>query len=251
MYKELEDLQQAFLDRLVDSNSKGIDAYLAGVYKNRFKIYENSYIIRLLNCLCDSYPATFALVGEDVFKSTAFDYISCHPSTSPSINMISMDFVNYIESVFGRGYIFELAQLELNIYKSIHFPSGIYVTRDKLLSIAPNDWPELTFLLLENASFSKFRFDVVRTWEENLVSLNCDISKLDIPYCFIFWRSEAKLKYKKISEFDFELLSLIREEKKFAEVCEYMAVNFKGDELQSNLLNSIASFVDIGSLTIK
>src|SRR5579864_3495672 len=52
---------------------------------DRISIYANAYFYRLLDCLCEEYPATFAVVGSDNFATLARDYLQACPPTEPSI----------------------------------------------------------------------------------------------------------------------------------------------------------------------
>src|SRR5260370_20294575 len=51
----------------------------------RVNIYAKAYFYRLLDCLYEEFPATFAVVGSDNFAALVRDYLLACPPTEPSL----------------------------------------------------------------------------------------------------------------------------------------------------------------------
>jgi len=236
---------------LREPDNTDIEKYLDDRSRARFKIYENAYIIRLVSSLCKSYSTTFDLLGNDAFKSTAFDYISEHPSNEASINIVSLGFADYIKEVFEGGYIHEMACLELSVYKAVQLQGADPIKTNELNAIQPMCWGALHFTLAANVSIVNFKYDVVATWEKS-VNLGCQTKVKELPIAcnYVFWRVQEKIKYCKLSNVKLKFLHLVQEGLPFGSICEHLMAECETSEpekeigvlLQGFIIDKLLSF---------
>jgi hypothetical protein len=89
----------------------------------RVNIYANAYFYRLLDCLREEFPATFAVVGDDNFTALVRDYLLACPPTEPSIFYASRHLSGFLDDhpLNQRWpFITELARLERTIVDVFH-----------------------------------------------------------------------------------------------------------------------------------
>jgi hypothetical protein len=63
----------------------------------RLSIYANGYVLRLLECLREEFPALRSFVGASVFDAFAGAYIITRPSRSPSLFDLGSGFPQFLE----------------------------------------------------------------------------------------------------------------------------------------------------------
>ncbi len=91
----------------------------------RLGIYRHGYFARLVECLEDDYPAVRAVLGSDDFELLCLEFISAHPSHSPSLNFYGAPFAEYCRSWDDprAAFVSDLARLEWAVVEAIHAES--------------------------------------------------------------------------------------------------------------------------------
>lgn len=64
----------------------------------RLAIYARGYLDRLLSCLRADYPATRALVGDEIFDGFAIEYLRARPPRHPSLFQLGDGFAAHLAS---------------------------------------------------------------------------------------------------------------------------------------------------------
>ncbi len=65
---------------------------------DRISIYANSYFWRLNEVMSHEYPTVSQILGEELFSNVVKDYVTHHPSTFYSLNRLSEQFPQYLQS---------------------------------------------------------------------------------------------------------------------------------------------------------
>lgn len=66
--------------------------------EQRLAIYASSYVLRLIECLREEFPALRRFVGDQVFDLFAGAYIASRPSRSPSLYGLGAEFADFLEA---------------------------------------------------------------------------------------------------------------------------------------------------------
>ncbi|CAM3362010.1 DNA-binding domain-containing protein [Paracidovorax anthurii] len=100
----LADVQQWMLDALVHPGSappRAASALLEpGAHLGAaacLAIYQRSYLLRLVHCLQEQFPATRHALGPDVFHAFATEYLQAHPSRSHTLYELGRHFPQWLE----------------------------------------------------------------------------------------------------------------------------------------------------------
>ncbi len=133
--------------------------------RERLDIYRRGYLLRLLECLADDYPAVQHALGEERFEALCTLYIEQHPSQGPNLNVFGRHMEafcrgparSHFRDAGEAGFIADLAALEWAIVEVIHAPSEEPLTLEGLGRIAPDAWGEVR--LVPNTSVRQLRFD--------------------------------------------------------------------------------------------
>ncbi|MEO9274463.1 DNA-binding domain-containing protein [Marinomonas sp. 5E14-1] len=81
----------------------------------RLDVYRNNITVSLVEALCDIFPVTQTLVGDDFFRAMARIYVLNNPPSSPIIREYGQnfsDFVRNFEPAQSLPYLPDLAALE-------------------------------------------------------------------------------------------------------------------------------------------
>jgi hypothetical protein len=103
--------------------------------RERFDVYRNGYVARLVECLEDDYPVLKHTLGEAAFEALCRAYVERHPSEAPNLNAYGRLLPSLCED-----FAADLARLEWAIVEVIHEPAARPLTMDKLASIPMEAW---------------------------------------------------------------------------------------------------------------
>ena len=114
----------------------------------RLDIYNHGYFARLVECLCDDYPALGHALGAETFERVARDYIRVQPSRSPSLNAYGAKFAEYLRTRREpwAPFAVELAQLEWALVAVIHAEVGTALEPAALAAVPADAWPRVRFV---------------------------------------------------------------------------------------------------------
>lgn len=123
---EIAELQQRVV-ALIAKEAEGEQALVVGnaiaSATERFAVYRQGYVSRLVECLADDYPAVRTVLGEREFDDVATRYIARFPSTSFSLNGYGARLPSFLAETLGDDAVAELAQFEWAIVEVIHAPN--------------------------------------------------------------------------------------------------------------------------------
>lgn len=65
--------------------------------RERLRVYQHGYRLRLLRCLRDLHPGAVRLLGQDLFDRFALDFLDAHPSRSATLTRLDEDLAGHLE----------------------------------------------------------------------------------------------------------------------------------------------------------
>jgi hypothetical protein len=100
----------------------------------RLEIYARQYWFRLLDCLCDDYPALRAHMGEKQFHKLCREYLATHPSTSWTLRNLGSHLPSFIQEPKAR----DIARVEWGQTLAFDEPLMKAIQMDDLLGSDPS-----------------------------------------------------------------------------------------------------------------
>ncbi len=198
----------------------------------RVHIYANAYFCRLLDCLDEEFPATFAVVGSDNFAALVRDYLLACPPTEPSIFYAGRYLYGFLRNhPFAKRWPFitELARLERAILDVFHAADASTLSDEAMRTIPPARWPELKLQLHPAVEILRNEWrvtDVLSAVESGREWSEPAHQKATV----IVWRQNAQVYYRNVEDVEAGALALLSEGASFAAICEVIAALATGSD---------------------
>jgi putative DNA-binding protein len=191
----------------------------------RVNIYANAYFYRLLDCLYEEFPATFAVLGSESFAAIVRDYLLTWPPTEPSIFYAS----RYLESFIRNHplakrwpFISELARLERAILDVFHAADVPTLSDEAMRSIPSQQWPAIKLETHPAVAILRNEWrvtDVLSAVESGREWSQPAYQKTTV----LVWRQHAQVNYRELEDVETGALTLLSEGASFAATCEAVA----------------------------
>ncbi len=198
----------------------------------RVNIYAKAYFYRLLDCLYEEFPATFAVVGSDNFAALVRDYLLACPPTEPSIFYAG----RYLDSFLRNHplakrwpFISELARFERTILDVFHAADTSTLSDEVMRAIPSQQWPAIkleTHPAVEILRNEWHVTDVLCAVESGREWRQPAHQKTTV----LVWRRDAQVNYRDLEEMETTALALLSEGASFAAICEAIAALATGPD---------------------
>jgi len=198
----------------------------------RVNIYADAYFYRLLDCLYEEFPATFAVVGSDNFAALVRDYLLACPPTEPSIFYAG----RYLDSFLRNHplakrwpFISELARLERAILDVFHAADTSTLSDEAMRAIPSEQWPAIKFE-------THPAVEILRN-EWRVADVLCAVESgrgwsqpAHQKTAVLVWRQDAQVNYRDLEDMETKALALLSEGASFAAICEAIAALATGSD---------------------
>lgn len=193
----------------------------------RLAIYQNAYFARLLECLRSIFPMVARTIGDEAFDALAIGYLQACPSQSYTLDALGDRFATFLDETRpdrdeqGQpteewpDFLIDLATLEWAIAQVFDGPGIEHrptLTAEQLLSIPPQDWPEVRLLPAPCLRLLSFRFPVNEFFTQ-LRELPAEAEPPDIPPVGPSWlalaRKDFVVRRHALAQPQYELLAAL------------------------------------------
>ncbi len=190
-------------------------------------IYRNAYTIRLVKILRDDFDRLHRFAGDAMFDRLATDCLAAHPSRSFSVRGIGAflpDFLAGSDPWRNNPELAQLAGLEWAQVMAFDAADAPLAQRADLTSIAPADWPCLTFAPHASVQRVVVSPDIYALWQ----SLGRDEAPGVRPAQFapdaphLVWRLGLDVKLRPLEPDEAEALDVAIAGKNFSAICELL-----------------------------
>ena len=109
----------------------------------RVGVYQGMYLLRMIEALEGDYPAVAHFLGGEEFAALVTRYVAAHPSTSYTFNRLGRrfpEFVRQSRSVRGKGFVADLARLELSVTEVFDSPESPAWPADEVAALPHEAW---------------------------------------------------------------------------------------------------------------
>lgn len=169
----LRDLQIAIKNFITDQHNVNFDAApIEGL-----NIHKMNYFSSLNSALENKFPTTLNYLKNKEDKCI-YKFIIANPSYSPNLTDYGENLPKFLKNI-NEIIAFEIATLDLSIYKSINSPLENKVEASKLAHITSNDFDRLKFRLGKSLHLNKISRKSFKLWADinnstNFYNLNFD-----------------------------------------------------------------------------
>jgi Putative DNA-binding domain len=175
----LSALETSFRDSVLTGDATVLAAFEPGRLseQKRLDIYRNNVFSNYRSALEAVYPVILSLVGADYFRQAAHRYIQRYPSVSGDIHHYGSEFCELLPNLPGAAelaYLADVARLEWSIHVAFHAANAERLDPSRLQSIAPEDYPQLKFVLNPAARLLRSDYPIRRIWQVNLPDYHGD-----------------------------------------------------------------------------
>ncbi len=109
----------------------------------RVGVYQGMYLLRMIEALEGDYPAVAHYLGDEEFAALVTRYVAAHPSASYTFNRLGRrfpEFVRQSRGVRGRGFVADLARLELSVTEVFDAPESPAWGAEDVASLSREAW---------------------------------------------------------------------------------------------------------------
>ncbi len=209
--KQLESFQKAVLGS--QEYNHMLSPPPKGDVITRLSVYQEGYLLRLLDVLSDDYSALRKLIGKEKFDEYALSYIKQTPSTSFSLDEYGADYFQFLIDNYGENSLSELTKFERILVELNHCAADQSLSVSELAEVPLDDWPKLRFNVQDHLRIIDFNFNVVDVFEGTERVLKKE------PLKVLFWQKDKSAYYQKLDAVDDLVIQLLRDGASFSMVC--------------------------------
>ena len=251
----LKDLQARFQAGILERDDAILNDVCDSPREERtvlFGVYRNAYVMRLAEILSHDYEITHTYAGDATFAKLASAYIAAHPSDQRNARWFSRhlpDFARKTEPFAQHPEIAELALLEKSLADAFDGPNATPLALDTLASVAPEDWPNLTFTPHPTTAQLRFTTNAADIW----MALNEEAdppspTHLAEPQSLIVWRQEFMSHFRPLQAEEAMMWNEATKGVRFSVLCEMVATFAGEDEAELRAATYLKSWIDAGML---
>jgi len=254
--KDLATFQDAFQRAVID----GDEDVLAEIAENPKEersvllgVYQNAYVLRLIEFLTNDYDKLHGLLGDDQFDEMARAYIAANASTTRNARWFGArlpDFLCTTTPFKDTPIIADMAGIELAIVDVFDAEDAITLRLEDLTMIAPDDWPELTF----TPHPATRRFDITTNADEIWRALHNERDvpspeTLSEPRRVIAYRSEGMATFRVMEAGEAMMWDEAANGVAFSVLCEMMSMFAGEDEAPARAAGYLQGWIAAEMLT--
>jgi len=247
----LAQLQQAFQQRVLSGTSE-IEHFVPGSADfdtaDRLRIYEYAYGARLIEALSKTYSALQAAIGDKQFAKLIYHYAKEKPPSHFSVRYYGDDLCDFIlRHLQGTKakVLSELARWEWLLAASFDATDMNPLSKDVLVSIAPEQWAQLRFELSPSFHRITLHTNAVQWWRAvSEGSPRPERWRAVKQVEWAIWRTDLKTYFRSLQPDETCAIDCVLQGESFSEMCEKLAefghaenVSFRAATLLSQWFN--------------
>ena len=236
----LAEEQKIFTDSLKDSE-KATPEMISSHGNNsldRFNIYRNNVFVSLTEAIASSFPACFALVGENFFNALARAYIDEVMPQSPLIYLYAEKFPDFLQNFTPAKkipYLADLARLEWEFLKSTHAKDAVPLMIDELQKIEADHMPICCFTMHPSLFIGQSNWQIADLWIKIRHDPARSIEKIEETQFYLIIRPHLQTQIHIISKAMHNFMRKLSKNISFAQASEETIEAYPDFNLGENL----------------
>jgi hypothetical protein len=247
-------LQQQMMDYLTD-DKLAIAQHVVehgGISREaRLHIYKNAYQMRLKETIDNDHKILGMYLGDDLFDQMVSGYIKAYPSNNTSLRYFADSLPQFLANQIpfkNHPLISELAYFERLLMVAFDAKDTERFTRDNLLTIPHDQWPDLVFRFHPSVQIASFNFNTVESWQALKQEQAPEPSKKMVNI-WLLWRNNERLtQFRSISQQEHSLINMMLNGHNFAGLCDNLLGQNPNEGVSQLALNYLLSWTDAGIL---
>ena len=196
------------------------------------KVYDDAYIIRLVEVMGEDFPAVHTLLGDARFHKAVTDYIRTRPSTRRSVRWLGEGFPRWLRKTTpwqATPMLADMAAFEWALGLAFDAADCDPIGADILAAVPPEAWGALRFDFHPALHSCDLAFDVAPFQQAVAGESEPDAlpEALGTPGTWAVWRDQESLmvRYRPLPADEGAGLSVLRRDGDFAHLCEVVAAS--------------------------
>lgn len=190
------------LERDVDAMQSLIESKPGGATAaERLAVYSDAWFIRLEESLGDDFSVLRERLGHEVWTETLRGYLRAFPSRSFTLAKAGNHLPGYLKETGFSAWKVELAQLELDLYRSQIATDSIPFAVAELQSISEDDAEDLRLALQPSVFLHEFTY--------NVLGLLHDAKPMIAPSRVVVYREAWMSHTEEVETEEFEFLAML------------------------------------------
>ncbi len=229
-----------FKKRVVDDTKVG-----AG---KRLSIYADAYRLRIIEALSTAYPKLHLLLGDDLFNSTARQYIDQYPSQYRNMRWVGDRMSEHLLNDLPQHPIAaELARFEWALGLAFDAEDASVVALQTLTALSPEIWGDLRFTLHPSVQLLDIVWNVIPIWQALDAEMVPPSPQKSNEPCLV-WRTDLNSHYRSLDIQEYQALQHIQAKMCFGELCETLFEDL-GEEATLQAAQYLASWLETGMIS--
>ena len=215
------DFQAYIFDNAVGASFKKciINDKKVGATK-RLGIYSDGYRLRIIEALTSVYPNLKALLGDDLFDSSARAYIDLYPSTYRNMRWVGGLMNEHLSKTLPQHPIAaEMATFEWTLGLAFDAEDAPVLTIQDLATIPPEVWGNLNFEFHPSVNLLDLHWNVILVWQALDNEEIPPVPEIIHEPCIV-WRSDMNSHYRTLDALEYEAIQQIMTGASFGDLCE-------------------------------
>ena len=249
---KLAQLQADFQASILNEDHDTIKSRLVNDAKvgteKRLSIYADAYRLRIIEALSTAYPKLHRLLGDDLFDTTARQYIDQYPSQYRNMRWVGDRMCEHLLNVLPQHPIAsELAHFEWSLGLAFDAEDAPIVTVQYLAAIPPEKWGGLSFELHPSVQMLVLQWNVIPVWQA-LDAEETPPAPIQNGEPCLLWRSDLNSHYRSFDLQEYQALEHIQAGRCFGELCETLFESMGGSATQQ-AAQYLSSWLEAGIIS--
>ncbi|WP_339868765.1 putative DNA-binding domain-containing protein [Pseudohongiella nitratireducens] len=223
-------------------------------------IYQNAYRGRLLQAASELYPVTYYTLGDAAHQQLWLGYLEKHPPKPGPMSQLGAYLLTYCrqhDPYRGLPALLELIALETRLVELFENPDLPHYSREQLQNNPAEDWAKLSWTDTGDWTLMEVDFDLETYWlkiQDYRKQPGAKPGGADFPVPaftdqhprhLLIRRQNHKMHFQQVSPTFAGFISLLKEGKNFAELCEYLSQHDSETDVPAKSLNYLLQAIDL------
>lgn len=252
---KLADLQAQFQAALLTGDTAILGVVPNSPHENKatlLRVYQNAYVIRLIDVLRTDYDKLAAYMGDDAFEAMARAYIAANPSTSRNARYMGSalpDFLRHGTEIAADQVVADLATLECAMNDAFDAADIPALSFEDLTEIAPEQWGDLVFTPHPSVHRLAVQTNAAAIWKALADELAPPAAEtLTEPQNLLVWRQDLTVRYRVLAAEETMMWQEAANGVPFGRLCELVATFDAPDEAAMRAATYLKGWLDAGLL---
>lgn len=218
-------LQEDWQAGLADEDRPAPAALAGPEPERRFGVYRNAYRARLIQALGEAFDRTWSWLGDEAFHAAALTYVQARPPVSRSLNDFGDGFAEHLAYRLNEApETGELAWLDWSLRRAFDGEDAAPLTPADLAGLTAEAWDRVRLRPVPTMALRPLATNAPALWSALAAERDPPQPGPAEPGAWLLvWRKGLQPQFRTLSADEAEALAYLRDEGRFAGLCELLA----------------------------